>query len=82
MSETTKNPLGAAIDGAAKMYGMKEGAITGLAERVGAFASVAVPTVILNDKFRIKPALAKLPAQQANAVVSNVMGGSVTIGKF
>jgi hypothetical protein len=85
MSGTTEKAAGLiteVLSGAQKVYGFKDGEITGFGERVGAFAGVAIPTVFLNDRFRIKPALAKLPRSQAAAGTNEVFAGGLTIGQM
>jgi len=76
----SSNPFSAALDGAQKMVGMKDGALTGGWERLGAVAVVAIPTVIVNDQFRIKRALkATLNETQQKAVKEATFGGSLTL---
>jgi hypothetical protein len=80
-NKQSSNVFGKVLDGAQIMYGMKDKKLEGFAERTGAVLSVAIPTVLLNDRFRIKPALKELPQAQREAVTGRVFGGSLTIGK-
>lgn len=79
--EKKTNVLGQFVDGAQIIVGMKDKAFESFTERLGAVTAIAVPTIVLNDRFRIKPALRALPEAQRAQVVDNVIGGSITIGK-
>lgn len=81
MAEQSSNFFGKLIDGASKQYGLKDGAQSGMVERIGGFASVIIPTIMLNDRFRVKPAIQALPENQRQQVVDAIPLGSFTIGK-
>lgn len=85
MTEQVQNEtsfFGDIVDGAQKMVGFKDGGFDNFGQRLGAVAVVAIPTIIVNDRFRVKPALKALPASQGAAVVENMFAGSLTIGKL
>lgn len=73
--------IGDVLDGALKMYGINEGAFSNFAQRLGAFASVAVPAVVINDRVRVKPAIKKLGAASANQIIAEMPLGTLTVGK-
>lgn len=70
--------IGGIVDGSMKLLGLKEGGLSGFAERLGVALTVAVPAVVLHSRFVVKPAIQR--SQDANLIMSSIPLSSFTFG--
>lgn len=81
-NSTIGSGIGSIVDGAMKLAGLKEGALNGFSEHLGAVATVAIPTFFLTTRLYVKPALKKAGPQVFKTVSAIAPMGSIAFGKI